>query len=172
MRFDGATLAQECGWNLNLAWGSSRPVDAGQPTEAGFHDVFGNVWQWLEDHFNPLPGAKVHPYYDDFSTPCYDGQHQMILGGSWASTGDEASIWARFHFRPHFFQHAGFRLVRSDGDGGAARLDRAGSSGQVYEDPQILNEYLLLHYGAADTRCPMPSGRATRWNSRRAAPAG
>ncbi|MCB1825634.1 MAG: 5-histidylcysteine sulfoxide synthase, partial [Candidatus Competibacteraceae bacterium] len=66
MGFDGVTLAREQGWNLNLAWGSSSPVDAGQPTEAGFHDVFGNVWQWLEDHFNPLPGARVHPYYDDF----------------------------------------------------------------------------------------------------------
>ena len=172
MRFDGATLARECGWNLNLARGSSNPVDAGQPTEAGFHDVFGNVWQWQEDHFNPLPGAKIHPYYDDFSTPCYDGQHQMILGGSWASTGAEASLWARFHFRPHFFQHAGFRLVRSEGDGGAVRLDRSGSPGQVYEDPQILNEYLLLHYGAAEEQMPYAFGprdavefpvRCARW---------
>jgi putative 4-mercaptohistidine N1-methyltranferase len=172
MQFDGVALVRECGWNLNLACGSSRPVDAGQPTEAGFHDVFGNVWQWLEDHFNPLPGARVHPYYDDFSTPCYDGQHQMILGGSWVSTGDEASIWARFHFRPHFFQHAGFRLVRSDGDGGAVRLDQAGSSSQVYEDPQILNEYLLLHYGAAEEQMPYAFGprdavefpvRCARW---------
>jgi 5-histidylcysteine sulfoxide synthase/putative 4-mercaptohistidine N1-methyltranferase len=172
MQFDGAALGRECGWNLNLAQGSSSPVDAGQPTEAGFHDVFGNVWQWLEDHFNPLPGARVHPYYDDFSTPCYDGQHQMMLGGSWASTGDEASIWSRFHFRPHFFQHAGFRLVRGDGDGGAVRLDQAGSSSQVYEDPQILNEYLLLHYGAAEEQMPYPFGprdavefpvRCARW---------
>jgi len=174
MQFDGATLARECGWNLNLAYGSSSPVAAGQPTEAGFHDVFGNVWQWLEDHFNPLPGARVHPYYDDFSTPCYDGQHQMILGGSWASTGDEASLWSRFHFRPHFFQHAGFRLAHGDGDGdgGAVRLDRAGSSSQVYEDPQILNEYLLLHYGPAGDQMPYAFGprdavefpvRCARW---------
>lgn len=172
MKYDGVAFARECGWNLNLACGSSRPVDAGQPTEAGFHDVFGNVWQWLEDHFNPLPGARVHPYYDDFSTPCYDGQHQMILGGSWASTGDEASIWSRFHFRPHFFQHAGFRLVHGDGDGGAVRLDRAGSPNQVYEDPQILNEYLLLHYGPAGDQMPYAFGprnavefpaRCARW---------
>ncbi|MDG4548958.1 MAG: 5-histidylcysteine sulfoxide synthase [Candidatus Contendobacter sp.] len=172
MQFDGAALARECGWNLNLAWSSSWPVDTGQPTAAGFHDVFGNVWQWLEDHFNPLPGAKVHPYYDDFSTPCYDGQHQMLLGGSWVSTGDEASVWSRFHFRPHFFQHAGFRLVRSDGESGAVRLNRAGSSSQVYEDPQILNEYLLLHYGAADDQMPYAFGprdavefpvRCARW---------
>ena len=172
MNFDGATLARECGWNLNLAWSSSWPVNAGRATEAGFHDVFGNVWQWLEDHFNPLPGAKVHPYYDDFSTPCYDGQHQMILGGSWVSTGDEASLWSRFHFRPHFFQHAGFRLVRGEGDGGAVRLDQAGSSSQVYEDPQILNEYLLLHYGSAQDQMPHAFGprdavefpvRCARW---------
>ncbi len=158
IRFDGTSLAREYGWNLNLAWGSSWPVTAGQPTETGFHDVSGNVWQWLEDHFNPLPGAKVHPYYDDFSTPCYDGQHQMILGGSWASTGDEASIWARFHFRPHFFQHAGFRLVQCAGDGGAVRLDQHGSSGQIYEDPQILNEYLLLHYGTPEMQMPYTFG--------------
>ncbi len=172
MQFDGASLARECGWNLNLAWSSSWPVTAGQPTEAGFHDVFGNVWQWQEDHFNPLPGAQVHPYYDDFSTPCYDGQHQMMLGGSWASTGDEASLWSRFHFRPHFFQHAGFRLVQSAGDGGAVRLDRAGASGQVYEDPQILNDYLLLHYAPAAEQMPYAFGphdavefpvRCARW---------
>jgi 5-histidylcysteine sulfoxide synthase/putative 4-mercaptohistidine N1-methyltranferase len=158
MNLDGAALARAGGCNLNLAWGSSWPVTVGQPTEAGIYDLGGNVWQWLEDHFNPLPGAKVHPYYDDFSTPCYDGQHQMILGGSWASTGDEASRWARFHFRPHFFQHAGFRLVRSAGDGGAVRLDQHGSAGQVYEDPQVLNEYLLLHYGTPDNQMPYVFG--------------
>ncbi len=158
MNLNGAALARECGCNLNLAWSSSWRVTASQPTAAGIYDLSGNVWQWLEDHFNPLPGAKVHPYYDDFSTPCYDGQHQMILGGSWASTGDEASRWARFHFRPHFFQHAGFRLVRSAGDGGAVRLDQQGSAGQVYEDPQVLNEYLLLHYGTPDAQMPYAFG--------------
>lgn len=157
---DGVALARETGWNLGLAWGSSSPVDAGRPTGAGVHDVFGNVWQWLEDHFNPLPGARVHPYYDDFSTPCYDGQHQMILGGSWVSTGDEASRWARFHFRPHFYQHAGFRLVLAAHDGGAVRLDHAGAASQVYEDAQTLNDYLLLHYGAAAEQMPWAFGPA------------
>lgn len=33
------------------------------------------------------------------------------MGGSFASSGNEASVFARFHFRPHFHQHAGFRLV-------------------------------------------------------------
>lgn len=158
MNCDGSELAQRCGWNVNLACGSPSPVDVGTPTGAGFHDVFGNVWQWLEDHFNPLPGAEVHPYYDDFSSPCYDGQHQMIVGGAWVSTGDEASVWSRFHFRPHFFQHAGFRLVQAAHDGGAVRLDTAGSASQVYEDVQMLNDYLLLHYGEPAQQMPWAFG--------------
>jgi hypothetical protein len=82
------------------------------PNRKGFCDVFGNVWEWSEDNFNGLTD-KTHYLYDDFSTPCYDGRHNMIMGGSWASTGDEASSFARFMFRRHFYQHCGFRLVRS-----------------------------------------------------------
>jgi 5-histidylcysteine sulfoxide synthase/putative 4-mercaptohistidine N1-methyltranferase len=158
MNADGVRLMHSHGCNLNLAHGSSSPVDAGQATRSGFQDVQGNVWQWIEDHFSPLPGAEVHPYYDDFSSPCYDGQHQMILGGSWVSTGDEASVWSRFHFRPHFFQHAGFRLVQAAHDGAAVRLDTAGSASQVYEDEEILNEYLMLHYGGPAEQMPWDFG--------------
>jgi len=83
----------------------------------GFNDVFGNVWEWTEDHFNALPGSKTHYLYDDFSTPCYDGRHNIIMGGSWASAGDVASYFARYMFRRHFFQLCGFRLVRSLSNG-------------------------------------------------------
>ena len=155
---DGIRLGQALGWNSQLAHGSPWPVDAGQPAACGACDVFGNVWQWHGDDFNPLPGSKVHPYYDDFSTPCYDGQHQMILGGSWVSCGDEASVWARFHFRPHFFQHAGFRVVQAAHDGGVVKLDAADAGRQVYEDARIVDEYMLLHHGEPKTQMPWPGG--------------
>jgi 5-histidylcysteine sulfoxide synthase len=99
--------------NINLQYGSESPVNGFPQNNKGFFDTFGNVWQWCEDYFNPLPGFKTHAYYDDFSTPCFDGKHQMIMGGSFMSTGDESTPWARFHFRPHFFQHAGFRVVEA-----------------------------------------------------------
>lgn len=99
--------------NHNMLYGSSTPVDMYPPNKKGFHDVFGNVWEWCEDHFNGLPGHKTHYLYDDFSSPCYDGRHNLIMGGSWASTGDEASHFARFMFRRHFYQHCGFRVARS-----------------------------------------------------------
>ena len=41
--------------------------------------MFGNVWEWLEDHFNGLPGFETHWLYDDFSAPCFDGRHKMIM---------------------------------------------------------------------------------------------
>ena len=56
-----------------------QPVDFYPPTEAGFHDIFGNVWEWTEDHFNGLPGAKSDYLYQDFSIPFYDGKHNLIL---------------------------------------------------------------------------------------------
>lgn len=146
-------------FNSNLRYGSETAVGA-TVSGAAFGDLFGNVWQWCEDHFNPLDGARIHRYYDDFSTPCYDGQHQMILGGSFMSTGDEASSWARYHFRPHFFQHAGFRVVQSQSgsDGCAARIGESAATVSPYETEDVFNEYMTLHFGAPALQMPFSFG--------------
>jgi 5-histidylcysteine sulfoxide synthase len=102
--------------NFNFKWSTPENV-----TE----ELTGNVWHWIEDQFNPLPNFEINSLYDDFSTPCFDGKHQMILGGSFISTGHEASRYARFHFRPHFNQHSGFRMAATcDGsiDNGSIKL--------------------------------------------------
>ncbi|RDD47828.1 Hercynine oxygenase [Trichoplax sp. H2] len=102
--------------NINMKYCSSTPVNLYGPSSAGFYDIMGNVWEWAEDHFNGLPGFKSHYVYHDFSTPCFDGRHNMIMYGSWASTGGLSSCYARFAFRRHFFQHMGFRVVRHNPD--------------------------------------------------------
>jgi 5-histidylcysteine sulfoxide synthase/putative 4-mercaptohistidine N1-methyltranferase len=78
------------------------------------YDVIGNVWQWTEVPIYAFKGFDVHPWYDDFTTPTYDGQHNLIKGGSWASTGNLAIPESRYAFRRHFYQHAGFRYLKSD----------------------------------------------------------
>jgi len=78
-----------------------------------FFDLIGNVWQWTETPINGFEGFKIHPIYDDFSTPTFDTKHNLIKGGSWISTGNEATGNARYAFRRHFYQHAGFRYVES-----------------------------------------------------------
>jgi len=156
------------GANLNMAFSSQNPVNAFPPSHTGHHDTVGNAWEWTEDHFNPLNNFQVHHVYDDFSTPCFDGKHSMIVGGSFMSTGDLASVFARFHFRPHFLQHSGFRLVASDEDAPATHLfgsfegqaaaaaaqqdktdtahESEASAPNVYESNDLLSMYLGLHF--------------------------
>ena len=99
--------------NINLEYYTSPcPVDKFQ--HGDFCDIAGNVWQWTETPITGFSGFKVHPMYDDFSTPTFDGKHNLIKGGSWISTGNEATYHSRYAFRRHFYQHAGFRLVESD----------------------------------------------------------
>lgn len=98
--------------NINLEhFASSCPVN--QFAQGQFYDVIGNVWQWTESPIDGFEGFEVHPLYDDFSTPTFDGKHNLIKGGSWISTGNEATRDSRYAFRRHFFQHAGFRYVAS-----------------------------------------------------------
>jgi 5-histidylcysteine sulfoxide synthase/putative 4-mercaptohistidine N1-methyltranferase len=101
------------GANINLEqYASSTPVDA-NPFGA-VYDIVGNVWQWTETPIYPFDGFKVYPFYDDFTTPTFDTQHNVFKGGSWISTGNEANLHSRYAFRRHFFQHAGFRYIASD----------------------------------------------------------
>lgn len=108
--------SRQIGVNSNLSYSSPSPVNAFPPNSQGFHDVHGNAWEWTLDYFSPLPGFEVHRLYEDFSTPCFDGLHHVIQGSSFMSTGNEASIYSRYHFRPHFLQHASFRLVEQSED--------------------------------------------------------
>lgn len=112
--------------NLHLDYfASSTPVNyfgggynhgSGIKQGGGFNDIAGNVWQWTETAIDGFNGFKVHPLYDDFSTPTFDGKHNLIKGGSWISTGNEATRHSRYAFRRHFFQHAGFRYIESATD--------------------------------------------------------
>ena len=98
--------------NINLeGFASSVPVDTYKQGE--FYDVVGNVCQWSRTPMYPFDGFKVHPIYDDFTVPTFDGKHNLINGGSWASCGNLATQKSRYGFRRHFYQHVGFRYVQS-----------------------------------------------------------
>ncbi|NQW47711.1 MAG: 5-histidylcysteine sulfoxide synthase [Planctomycetes bacterium] len=132
--------------NINLEHGaSSMPVDAFPQGE--FCDVIGNVWQWTRTPIMPFKGFEVHPLYDDFSVPTFDGRHNLIKGGSWISTGNEALASARYAFRRHFFQHAGFRTVIGERSGDDAADEAITGGPRLYETDQLVTQYLEFHYG-------------------------
>lgn len=100
--------------NLNLEHELSPcPVDRHEFHD-GFYDVIGNVWQWTETPIDAHDGFEVHPVYDDFSAPTFDGKHNLFKGGCWISTGNYAIKDARYAFRRHFFQYSGLRYVAAD----------------------------------------------------------
>ncbi len=111
----------------------------GEFPQGEFFDVVGNVWQWTETPTYPFEGFDIHPHYDDFTTPTFDDRHNLIKGGSWISCGNESLKSARYAFRRHFFQHAGFRYV-------IAAMP-AVQPGSHYETDKLLSEYAEFHYG-------------------------
>ncbi|MFT5756626.1 MAG: 5-histidylcysteine sulfoxide synthase/putative 4-mercaptohistidine N1-methyltransferase [Alteromonadaceae bacterium] len=134
------TRWQDAPGNINLeSYVSSCPVT--QFETDGFFDIIGNVWQWTESAIDGFEGFNVHPLYDDFSTPTFDGKHNLIKGGSWISTGNEAHKSSRYAFRRHFFQHAGFRYIESEA---ACELINETNS---YETSTEVCQQLASHYG-------------------------
>lgn len=126
------------GANINLNdCASSTPVDRHRHGE--FYDIVGNVWQWTETPIFPYEGFQIHPLYDDFTTPTFDNKHNLIKGGSWISTGNEATRDSRYAFRRHFFQHAGFRYVQSEQSVTVSDFD--------YESDTQVSQYSEFHYG-------------------------
>lgn len=130
---------KEAPGNINLEfWASPCPVDKFCFGE--FYDLIGNVWQWTETAISAFPGFKVHPYYDDFSVPTFDTRHNLIKGGSFISTGNEAIKDSRYAFRRHFYQHAGFRYVESN--------DPLPAEHSLYEDDPELLPWCELNWGS------------------------
>ena len=122
--------------NINLeGFASPEPVDTQK--HGDFYDVIGNVWQWSRTPIYPFEGFKVHPIYDDFSVPTFDGEHDIINGGSWISCGNLATQKSRYGFRRHFYQHAGFRYVQS--------MYEESVTTNIYNTDTLISQY--CHFG-------------------------
>ncbi len=136
-------LVKNADANLNFKYMSSTPVDVygfNSKDADSLFDVVGNVWQWSRTVMHPLKGFKVHPAYDDFTAPTFDDKHALILGSSWASSGNLIMKKSRYAFRKHFFQHAGFRYVVTQEIKEEEKMD-------IYETDELVSQYCDFQYG-------------------------
>ena len=138
-RLNDYVKAQECEANIGVKYFNQTPVNMYKMGE--FYDVIGNVWQWSITPTYPFDGFKTHSAYDDFTTPTFDDRHALMKGGSFISLGNEVLRSARYAFRKHFFQHAGFRYVHSNND------YRTKLNDNVYETDEQISQYCEFHYG-------------------------
>jgi len=124
--------------NLNFShYSSSVPVNTFAFN--GIYDVVGNVWQWSKTPIRAFEGFNVHKAYDDFSVPTFDEKHALILGSSWASSGNIITKHSRYAFRKHFYQNAGFRYVVSKKE----EEDMV----DIYESDELVSQYCEFQYG-------------------------
>jgi 5-histidylcysteine sulfoxide synthase/putative 4-mercaptohistidine N1-methyltranferase len=138
------TKAGEKEANIGLKQFNQSPVDkyAFKTQNDDFYDVIGNVWQWSITPIYPFDDFITHPIYDDFTTPTFDDRHALMKGGSFISLGNETLKEARYAFRKHFFQHAGFRYVKSSNE------YRTKLNDNVYETDELIAQYCEFHYGS------------------------
>ena len=139
-RLNDFVNAQEKEANIGLKFFNQTPVNKYEFDE--FYDVVGNIWQWSITPTYPFDGFETHPIYDDFTTPTFDDRHALIKGGSFISLGNETLREARYAFRKHFFQHAGFRYVKSSNE------YRTKLNDNVYETDELISQYCEFHYGS------------------------
>ena len=107
---DNAAALEDQAWYIANSRKASRPVASKKPNAFGLHDLYGNVWEWVEDCFHasyaglPLDGSA-------WTTACTSPQ-RVLRGGSWS---DEASSMRnRGRYAPEIRNLiTGFRLART-----------------------------------------------------------
>ena len=87
----------------------SRPVAGKSPNEWGLFDVYGNVWEWVQDCWHP-----------DYSGAPLDGRvwgggecgHHVVRGGGWDTPAEQiGSAWRGSYQTDDNDVNTGFRVV-------------------------------------------------------------
>ncbi|MEG4231718.1 ergothioneine biosynthesis protein EgtB [Microcoleus sp. Pol11C3] len=101
-----------CNHGNNIA--NTSPVDAFPKgaSAIGCCDMLGNVWEWTASTFDAYPGFESYPYRG-YSQVYFDGEHQVLKGGSWATFPQALRSTFRNWYYPGVRQIiAGFRCAK------------------------------------------------------------
>ncbi len=103
----------ETGWLSRYAWfgatNGSRPVGSKRPNPWGLYDVYGNVWEWVQEC-----------WHDDYTGAPDDSRvwgggdcsQRTLRGGGWSNGADYLGSTVRGSYRPRFEDvNNGFRVV-------------------------------------------------------------
>lgn len=75
---------------------------------------FGGAWEWTSSALTPGEGFSPMPMYPGYTADFFDGLHNIVLGGSWATHPRIAGRKSFVNWFQRKYQYAwtGARLVR------------------------------------------------------------
>ncbi|KAL4764730.1 DUF323 domain protein [Aspergillus foveolatus] len=78
------------------------------------HAELGGVWEWTSSPLEPHNGFKAMEIYPGYTSDFFDGKHNIMLGGSWATHPRIAgrTTFVNWYQRNYPYPWAGARLVR------------------------------------------------------------
>lgn len=120
----GAENPRDYAWYRDNSDNRTQKVGLKKANAWGFHDMAGNVFEWVQDWYGDYNPAELdHP-----KGPAA-GTARVIRGASWYSETGSLSLSARYNNRPGFRNFkVGFRCARDpERSAGAAWADPAGS---------------------------------------------
>jgi len=109
----------EIAWHRDNSKGEPQPVGLKLPTQWGFHDILGNVWEWCWDRLNRNWNTNERKFDDqpDDEDPLVESDWNRFRAQRGGSYWD-SSIWVHAIYRngaeaPESSSVLGFRLARS-----------------------------------------------------------
>ena len=108
------------GWANSSQDYHTHPVAGKVPNGWGFHDMLGNVFEWVEDDY------VGHNYFDKYGFPPTDGSARLegkmtkvLKGGSWGNGPIACKTGSRHNSAPtNASSEFGFRVILSMEEGG------------------------------------------------------
>jgi formylglycine-generating enzyme required for sulfatase activity len=95
-------------WHRGNAEGRPQPVGGLEANPWGFHDMLGNVWEWVQDWHGDYADGESDP------TGPPDGTHRVARGGSWILDAGGIRAARRGRYMPNYrYGTLGFRAARS-----------------------------------------------------------
>ncbi|TAQ87539.1 hypothetical protein B7494_g4128 [Chlorociboria aeruginascens] len=99
----------------NVGFKNWHPVAVtGNGNKLAGHADMGGVWEWTSSQFARYEGFEPMNLYPAYSADFFDGKHNIILGGSWATHPRVAGrkTFVNWYQRNYPYTWAGARLVR------------------------------------------------------------